>query len=98
MLHNNRIQETDLQGQLIEHIAQSLGPAFDHLSLNVAMTDFQVGQTTDQTRAQRAGEEKIPARGGKEDGEERRSVPDFVFLTSTEFTFAIMVEVKAFWT
>lgn len=93
--------ETGLQGRLIEHLAQSLGPIFGRLNLGVTLADFHVGQTIDETRAQRSGKGKQPA--GKPTEEKKkndgsRSVPDFVLLKNDEYTFCVMIEVKTFWT
>lgn len=57
--------KTGLQGRLIEHIAQSLGPIFEHLALSVAMADLQVGQTIHA--GLRGLRMERPARGYKED-------------------------------
>lgn len=96
--------ETGLQGRLIEHLAQSLGPMFDGLKLGVSLTDFQVGQTIDQAgaeRAESASKGKQPEKQhveGKGENDGTRSVPDFVLLTNNEYTFCVMFEVKTFWT
>lgn len=96
--------ETGLQGRLIEHLAQSMGPMLDRLKLGVSLADFHVGQTIDQTiaeRAESASKEKEPAKQHTEDDEEKdggHSVPDFVLLRDDEYTFCVMFEVKTFWT
>ena len=94
--------ETGLQGRLIEHLAQSMGPMFDSLKLGISLADFHVGQTIDQTiaeRAEKASKGKEPAKQHTEDEEQKGggyNVPDFVLLRDDVYTFCVMFEVKTF--
>lgn len=93
--------ETGLQGRIVEHLGQSMGPIYKQLGLGISMADFQVGQSIDETMSERAGnpkKRKAVLKGGGGGRSKNSVIPDIVLLTDTELTYSAMGEFKTLWT